>query len=235
MIAANGVDRALPRRASSFASLRRVLRSPERWAKIVDLAASLGERLPAAPSNAALEEFLTKRRDAAPERFADLSLSVIKLLGRGEYVLDRPGHPSAGHFGLALRDYTHSTAPNRRYPDLITHRLLKAALAGHRSPYSDAELAALANHCTEQEDDGAQGRAARAQVGGGAPPLEPRRPALRRVRHRRVAEGHVGPHPPPRGRREARRGGAGLDVGDHVRVRLVHTDFERGFVDFARA
>jgi exoribonuclease-2 len=130
-----------------------VLRSPERWAKIVTLAESLGESLPPAPSNTALEEFLVKRRDADPGRFADLSLSIVKLLGRGEYDLELPGQPIEGHFGLALRDYTHSTAPNRRFPDLITQRLLKAAMSGRPSPYSVPELRTLAVHCTDQEDN----------------------------------------------------------------------------------
>src|SRR5277367_1914464 len=116
------------------------------------MAESLGEALPDDPSNVALEEFLMKRRAKEPSRFADLSLSVVKLLGRGEYVLDVPGQAVPGHFGLALRDYTHSTAPNRRFPDLVTHRLLKAALAAHPPPYAAAELDELARHCTEQED-----------------------------------------------------------------------------------
>jgi ribonuclease R len=133
MIAANGVTaRFLD--GKGFPSLRRVLRSPERWAKIVALAESFGQRLPPEPSNEALEGLLLARRQADPSRFADLSLSVVKLLGRGEYVLERPGQRVAGHFGLALQDYTHSTAPNRRFPDLVTQRLLKAAMAGCKRP-----------------------------------------------------------------------------------------------------
>src|SRR5262249_29582824 len=122
---------------------------PERWAKIVALAEAHGGALPADPDNAALEAFLTAQRDKEPTKFADLSLSVVKLLGRGEYVLDRPGQEVEGHFGLALRDYTHSTAPNRRFPDLVTQRLVKAALAGSAAAYSNDELAGLAAHCTE--------------------------------------------------------------------------------------
>ena len=129
MIAANGANaRYLEQKGVS--SLRRVLRSPERWEKIVKLAADLGERLPSEPSGRALEEFLLKRRRADPARFPDVSLSVVKLLGSGEYAVERPGQDAEGHFGLAVSDYTHSTAPNRRYPDLVTQRLLKAALAG---------------------------------------------------------------------------------------------------------
>src|SRR5216684_765350 len=152
MIAANGViARYLTARGSP--SLRRVLRTPERWDRIVALAGGLGERLPAAPDARALEAFLARRRAADPDRFQDLSLSVVKLLGSGEYVLDLPGQTPEGHFGLAVRDYTHSTAPNRRFPDLLTQRLLKAALAGRPAPYAADELGALARHCTEQEDN----------------------------------------------------------------------------------
>jgi exoribonuclease-2 len=129
MIAANGVT-ATFLAAKKFPSLRRVLRSPERWARLVELAGGLGERLPATPDGVALENFLLRRHQAAPEKFADLSLAVVKLIGRGEYALDLPGGAAPGHFGLAVRDYTHSTAPNRRFPDLLTQRLVKAAIPG---------------------------------------------------------------------------------------------------------
>jgi VacB/RNase II family 3'-5' exoribonuclease len=152
MIGANGVvARYLEQRG--FPALRRVLRSPERWARIVELARDLGGGLPPRPDSRALQEFLEERRQADPVRFPDLSLSVVKLLGRGEYVVEFPGQPVAGHFGLAVNDYTHSTAPNRRFPDLITQRLLKAALSGTPSPYSSDELNDLAGHCTDQEDN----------------------------------------------------------------------------------
>jgi len=234
MIAANGATARYLERAG-VPSLRRVLRSPERWAKIVALAESLGEKLPPAASNEALEEFLMKRREADPARFADLSLSVVKLLGRGEYALELPGKPVPGHFGLALRDYTHSTAPNRRFPDLVTHRLLKAAMAGTGSPYSVDELGRLAAHCTEQEDAAAKverrvrksaaalllshrvGQYFDAIVTGASP-----KGTYVRIDHP-AAEGRVV------------QGARGLDVGDRVRVVLVGTDFERGYVDFARA
>jgi VacB/RNase II family 3'-5' exoribonuclease len=234
MIAANGVTaRFLDEK--KFPSLRRVLRSPERWAKIVALAESLGERLPPDPSNVALEELLIKRRDADPSRFADLSLSVVKLLGRGEYDLELPGQPIEGHFGLALRDYTHSTAPNRRFPDLVTQRLLKAALRGESPPYSIPDLRAIAVQCTEQEDNATK--------------------AERRVRKSAAAlllSSRIGQHfdafvtgASPKGTyvrilhpaAEGRvvKGDHGLSVGDRVHVTLVHTDFEHGFVDFVRA
>ncbi len=234
MIAANGVTaRFLDHKG--FPSLRRVLRSPERWAKIVAVAESFGDRLPPQPSNAALAEFLEKRRAADPSRFADLSLSVVKLLGRGEYALDLPGQQPSGHFGLAIRDYTHSTAPNRRFPDLVTQRLLKAAMAGRRTPYAPAELDALATQCTEQEDAAAKverqvrksaaalllssrvGQRFDAIVTGASP-----KGTFVRITHP-AAEGKLvtGYH--------------GLDVGDRVHVELVDTDFERGFIDFALA
>src|SRR6187397_610027 len=152
MIAANGAT-ARFLSAKGLASLRRVVRSPERWQKIVEVAAGFGYKLPPEPDAAALEKFLMQRRKADKLRFPDLSLVIVKLMGAGEYVVERPGQKAIGHFGLALRDYTHSTAPNRRFPDLITQRQIKAALTGARAPYDPGELVALADHCTEQEDD----------------------------------------------------------------------------------
>jgi len=155
MIAANGVvARFLESKRSS--SLRRVLRTPERWGRIVALAHRCGESLPAAPDAPALSAFLVKRKQAAPAQFPDLSLAIVKLLGAGEYVLKRPGQPSEGHFALAVDDYTHATAPNRRFPDVITQRLLKAALGARLPPYGDDELRALAAHCSEQERNAAK-------------------------------------------------------------------------------
>ena len=149
MVAANGVT-ATYLESKGFPSLRRVLRSPERWDRIVQLAVGLGDLLPNEPDAPALEAFLARRRQANPDGFPDLSLAVVKLIGRGEYVLDRPGSEPPGHFGLAVKDYTHSTAPNRRFPDLITQRLLKAAIAGASLPYTLPDFAALAVHCTAQ-------------------------------------------------------------------------------------
>jgi exoribonuclease-2 len=234
MIAANGVTaRFLERKG--FPSFRRVLRSPERWERIVELAASLRESLPPAPDAAALEAFLARRRQADPLRFPDLSLSVIKLLGAGEYALELPGDRAEGHFGLAVRDYTHSTAPNRRFPDVITQRLLKAALDGRSPPYGTDALAALAKHCTEQE--------------GNATKVERRvlKSAAALLLQGRIGERFDGIvtgaaekgtwvrvlQPPVEGR--VVQGFRGLDVGDRVRVELVNADVERGFIDFARA
>ncbi len=233
MIAANGVTaRYLERKG--FPSFRRVLRSPERWERLVELAAGLGETLPPDPSAAGLESFLARRRRLDPVRFPDLSLSVIKLLGSGEYALELPGERSQGHFGLAVRDYTHSTAPNRRFPDVITQRLLKAALAGRPPPYGNDELAALARHCTEQE--------------GNATKVERRvlKSAAALLLASRVGErfdaivtgaAEKGTWvrilaPPVEGK--VVRGFERLDVGDRVRVELVRTDVERGFIDFVR-
>ncbi|MEO8316026.1 MAG: RNB domain-containing ribonuclease [Pseudomonadota bacterium] len=234
MIAANVVTaRFLD--ARKLPSLRRVLRSPERWERIVALAASFGEHLPATADVAALNAFLMKRREADPARFPDISLSVIKMLGSGEYVLELPGQRAAGHFGLAVNDYTHSTAPNRRFPDLITQRLLKSALTGSPSPYTDSQLQELAAHCTQQEDMATK---VERQVTKSAAAL--------------LLGSHIGERfdavvtgasakgtwvrisrPTAEGRMI--RGSAGLDVGDTVRVQLVHTDAARGFIDFARA
>jgi ribonuclease R len=233
MVAANGVT-ARYLNAKGFPSMRRVLRSPERWERIVELAAQLNEKLPAQPDAAALEKFLMKRRQADPAKFPDLSLSVIKLLGSGEYQVETPGGNVAGHFGLAVQDYTHSTAPNRRFPDLVTQRLLKAALAGGAAPYRDDELDSLAEHCTRQEDN--------------ANKVERlvRKSAAALLLESRIGEHFAGIvtgasekgtwvrifHPPAEGR--VVQGSAGLDVGEEVTVELIDTDIERGFIDFAR-
>ena len=151
MVAANGIVARFLDRAG-YPSIRRVVRAPERWDRIVALAAQTGHPLPPNPDAAALSAFLLQRQKADPTRFPDLSLTIIRLLGSGEYVVDPPGADPPGHFGLAVKDYTHSTAPNRRYPDLVTQRLVKAALAGDAPPYSVSELERLAAHCTRQED-----------------------------------------------------------------------------------
>ncbi len=234
MIAVNGTiarflgDRKLP-------VLRRVVRTPERWPRIVEIASGLGEHLPSEPDPKALNLFLEKRRAADALRFPDLSLSVIKLLGRGEYVATFAGQEVTGHFGLAVSDYTHSTAPNRRYPDLITQRMLRAALAKSAAPYDRATLEGLADHCTKKEDD-----------------VQKIERLMRKVAAACVLSSRLGEEfdgivtgaspqgtwvrvfdPPVEGRVE--KGHEGLDVGDKVRVKLVHTDIERGFIDFARA
>jgi exoribonuclease-2 len=233
MIAANGVT-ARFLGAKGLASLRRVVRSPERWARIVAVAAGYGEKLPAEPDAGALETFLVKRRKADPLRFPDLSLVIVKLMGRGEYVVERPGQTPTGHFGLAVQDYSHSTAPNRRYPDLVTHRLLKAALAGEASPYGDKELDLLATHCTEREDD-ANKVERQVRKSAAAMLMEPRIGQLfdsivtgandKGVWVRLLA-------PPVEGKLV--HGGEGLEVGARVRVKLISTDAERGFIDFVR-
>jgi len=230
MIAANGVAaRFLAKHG--FAAIRRVVRVPERWDRIVELAARHGGHLPAAPDPKALESFLVARRAADPLRFPDLSLSVVKLMGKGEYVLERPGD-QIGHFGLAVRDYTHSTAPNRRYPDLLTQRLLKAALAGRPTPYDDAVLADLASHCSDQEN--AADKVER-QVRKSAAALV----LIDRIGERfdALVTGAAGKGtwvrvlaPPVEGK--VTRGAHGLDVGDLVRVELLAVDVEAGFIDF---
>jgi VacB/RNase II family 3'-5' exoribonuclease len=232
MIAANGAT-AKFLEARGLPSLRRVLRSPERWQRIVELAAGLNEALPAAPAAAALDVFLTKRRRADPDRFPDLSLAVVKLMGRGEYEVERPGGTSPGHFGLAVHDYTHSTAPNRRYPDLITQRLLKAALAGHPAPYGSDDLQGLARHCTEQEDN-ANKVERQVRKSAGALLLESR--VGERFEGMVTGASEKGTwvrivHPPVEGRVVV--GFEGLDVGEKVTVELVETNVERGFIDFA--
>ena len=234
MIAANGVV-AKYLEAKGFPSLRRVLRSPERWDRIIALAAGLGERLPPAASAPALEAFLNRRRRADPARFPDLSLSIVKLLGAGEYVLELPGKRTEGHFGLAVKDYTHSTAPNRRFPDLVTQRLVKAALAERPPPYDNGELAALARHCTEQENNAAK---VERQVRKSAAAL------LLAPRHRRAVRRRSSPAPRRRGRgcriaRPASKARWCAGSRDSTSVSacacvLVRTEVERGFIDFER-
>ena len=231
MIAANGVT-ARFLSSKGFPSIRRVVRTPKRWERIVEIAEEHGRRLPDNPDSKALEEFLTKAKAADPLRFPDLSLSVIKLLGAGEYVAELPGDAAPGHFGLAVKDYAHSTAPNRRYTDLITQRLLKAAIEGKPLPYSKDELGVLAAHCTQEED--AANKVER-QVGKSAAAL--------------LLESRIGEQfdalvtgasskgtwarllsMPVEGKLV--HGFEGIDVGDRIRVQLDSVDIERGYIDF---
>lgn len=233
MIAANGVS-ARYLESHKFSSIRRVVRSPERWDRIEKIASDLGDRLPPDPDAAALEQFLLRRKKLDPLRFPDLSLAVVKAMGAGEYVLEKPGQEPVGHFGLAVKDYAHSTAPNRRYPDLITHRLLKAAMANAATPYSDQELEALAEHCTTQED--AANKVER---------------QVRKSAAAALLESHIGErfdaictgasskgtyvrifHPPIEGK--VVHGWEGLDIGERTNVKLVSVNVEKGFIDFVR-
>jgi len=231
MIAANGVV-AQFLESKGRSSLRRVLRKPARWDRIVELAKRCGESLPATPDARALSAFLVRRQQAAPAQFPDLSLAVVKLLGAGEYVVKRAGQPAEGHFGLAVDDYTHGTAPNRRFPDVITQRLLKAALAGTAAPYGDDELRALAAHCTEQERNAAR---VERQVRKSAAAMLLQSRVGQRFEAIVTGVTDAGTwvriaQPLAEGR--LAKGGAGLDVGDELSVRLVHTDIQRGFIDF---
>jgi VacB/RNase II family 3'-5' exoribonuclease len=231
MIAANGVVARLLEKVSS---LRRIVKTPERWDRIVQLAAEHGGKLPPDPDSKALNDFLVKRKAADPDHFADVSLAVIKLIGPGEYVLERPGDPEQGHFGLAVQDYTHSTAPNRRFPDIVTQRLIKATLGGQSAPYSDDELEAIAKNCTAKGDAARKveremskrmaavamsnriGQIFDALVTGSTP----------KGIFVRVLQPHV--------EGLLAQGDKGLDVGDRLRVKLIRTDVQRGFIDFAR-
>jgi exoribonuclease-2 len=233
MIGANGV---VARYLSSkgLPSLRRVVRTPKRWDRIVELAAERGFKLPEVPSAKALEEFLSLARATDPLRFPDLSLSVIKLLGKGEYVVEFSDSAPSGHFGLAVQDYAHSTAPNRRYPDVITQRLLKAAIAGDRLPYGRGELADLARLCTEKED-AAKKVERRVRKSAEALLLEP----MVGDQFDAIVTGAAEKgtwvrllHPPVEGRLTS--GFEGADVGHLLRVKLVRTDVANGFIDFER-
>ena len=220
--------------AKGIPSLRRVLQKPHRWDRIVELARRLGEQLPVEPDSGALARFLAIRQKKDPARFPDLSLSVVKLLGKGEYIVEVPGQKIEGHFALAVRDYTHSTAPNRRYPDVITHRLLKSALQGGGSPYSQDDLRALAQHCTEQEDNAAR---VERQVSKSAAALLLANRVGEKFDAIVTAASEQGTwvrilRPPIEGK--LARGASGADVGDQIHVELLSVDVERGFIDFGR-
>ena len=233
MIAANGVI-ARTFEQAGVASIRRIVRTPKRWDRIVELAKDRkGVILPAEPDSKALNDFLLKEKQEDPDHFPDISLTVIKLMGPGEYLLVKPNQPSPGHFGLAVQDYTHSTAPNRRFPDVVTQRLLKALFSKAASPYSEDQLDTIATHCTQMED------AAR---------------KVEREMEKRIAAVALHPHIgqtyqaivtgatdhgtfvrtlDPHVEGMLVRGGKGLDVGDRVTVKLVNTDPQRGYIDFA--
>jgi exoribonuclease-2 len=233
MVAANGVmARAL--QDAKVSSIRRVVKTPERWPRIVELAARYGEKLPSEPDSGALNAVLQRRKAADPDHYADVSLAVVKLMGPGEYVLSRSGEEAPGHFALAAHDYTHSTAPNRRFADTVTQRLIKSVLAKQPCPYSDSQLDAIAKNCTLKED---AARKVERVMG--------KRIAAVAMQHRigetfsAVVTG-AGPKgvfvrvlgPPVEGMLV--RGQQGADVGDRLQVKLVGTDPRRGFIDFAR-
>jgi VacB/RNase II family 3'-5' exoribonuclease len=231
MIAANGIT-ARYLSASGFPSIRRVVRTPKRWERIVEIAWEHKYELPANPDSKALEEFLIQEKAADPLRFPDLSLAVIKLLGKGEYVAELPEGNAPGHFGLAVKDYGHSTAPNRRYPDLLTQRMLKAALDGKPAPYSKDELDDLAAHCTEAED-AANKVERRVEKSAAALLLESR--IGERFDSVVTGASEKGTwvrllSMPVEGKLV--QGFDGLDVGDQIRVQLMSVDVQRGFIDF---
>src|SRR6266436_7226457 len=236
MIAAN-VAMAQFLTAKRALSLRRVVRTPEHWPRIVEIAHELREQLPVEPDSRALADFLARRRTADPEHFPDLSLSIIKLLGPGEYTVQTPGTSGEQsiHFGLAVHDYTHSTAPNRRYADLVSQRLVKAVLQKGEGPYTEAELTAIAAHCTEREDAARKVERKMRKVGAAV------------LMQKRIGEVFdaivtgVSPkgtfarliRPPVDGR--IMRGEQGLRVGEKTSVKLLGTNPQRGFIDFGRA
>jgi VacB/RNase II family 3'-5' exoribonuclease len=232
MLAANAAL-AMLCEARDISWIRRIVRSPARWQRLVALAASQGEALPAEASGPALAAFLARRRAAAPDAFAELSLAVVKLIGAGEYAVERAGEDLAGHFGLAIDHYTHATAPNRRYADLVTQRLVKAALAGSPAPYSDGDLDAIALQCTRKEDDARKVERQLRKLGAAAL-LAPRvgerfQATVTGVTSKGVFARLLSP--PAEGR--VVQGEQGLDVGDRIAVRLQAVDPERGHLDFA--
>jgi VacB/RNase II family 3'-5' exoribonuclease len=233
MVAANGVM-ARTLAAAGVSSIRRIVKTPERWPRIVELAARYGETLPPEPDSGALNAFLPKRKAADPVHYADISLAVVKLMGPGEYVLARAGDTSQGHFALAAHDYTHSTAPNRRFADTVTQRLIKSVIAKKTPPYSDSQLDEIARNCTLKED---AARKVERVMG--------KRIAAVALQHRigeRFAAVVTGVTPKgtfvrllsPPAEGLLVRGEEGVDVGDQLSVRLVSTDPLRGYIDFAR-
>lgn len=232
MVAANGVVARLLEKVSS---IRRIVRTPERWDRIVQLAARMNEKLPAQPDSKALNDLLLRRKAADPDHFADVSLAVIKLIGPGEYVFERPGDPAPGHFGLAVQDYTHSTAPNRRFADIVTQRLVKGMLPGQHNPYSDDELTSVAANCTQKENAAKKVEREMSKF-----------LAAVAMQHRigdvfeaivtgsgdkgtfvRVLQPHL--------EGLLVQGQKDLDVGDRLRAKLVRVDVQKGYIDFARA
>jgi exoribonuclease II len=233
MVAANVAMAEFLKEKGSL-SIRRVVRTPKRWDGIQNIAAKFGVKLPSEPDPRALSEFLDQRKTADPVHFPDLSLSIVKLLGPGEYIVEAPGAEHEGHFGLAVHDYTHSTAPNRRYADLVTQRLLKATAGGRSGPYSQSELSAIAAHCTEREDAARKVERLMRKVIAAS---------LLSGRIGEVFDGVItGASPkgtyarllkfPAEGR--VIRGAQGIDVGDKVQVRLTSVDVAKGFIDFER-
>jgi exoribonuclease R len=233
MIAANGAT-ARFLKEKNFPSLRRVVKIPKRWDRIVELASEHGFLLPEIANSKSLSAYLKYIKQNDPEHFVDMSMSVLKLLGSGEYVVEIPGSSSEGHFGLAVKDYTHSTAPNRRYPDLVTQRLLKAALAGHSIPYTIEQLEQIARHCTLKEDD-----------------VRKVERLVEKSAHAMLMESRIGEvfdaivsgasvkgtwirlfHPHVEGKLV--NGFRGMEVGHRLKARLIHTDIEEGFIDFER-
>ena len=233
MVAANVAMAQLLKERKALC-LRRVVKTPRRWERIVAIAGQYGTRLPETPDARSLSRFLDARKQADPTHFPDLSLAIVKLLGPGEYIVEAPGEEHEGHFGLAVPDYTHSTAPNRRYADLVTQRLLKGVTPNGSGPYNESELSAIAAHCTEREDAARKverlmrkviaanllsariGEVFDAVVTGAAP-----KGTYARLKHF-PAEGRV------------LRGQQGIDVGDKVRVKLLSVDIAQGFIDFER-
>ncbi len=215
-------------------SLRRIVRIPKRWDRIMDIAQKYGERLPPEPDAKALDLFLTKRLQVDPLHFPDLSLTIIKLLGNGEYVVEYPGNPSIGHFSLAVKDYTHSTAPNRRFPDLITQRLLKSIIENQTSPYTPNELENLARHCTQKEDDAE--KVERKMKKSAAivllcSKINQQFDALVTGASSKGTWVRIF-QPPVEGK--LIKGFENIDVGDQLQVKLVSVDITKGFIDFVR-
>ena len=236
MVAANGVI-AKTFEDAGVASIRRIVRTPKRWDRIVEVANGLGTKLPEQPDSKALNDFLLAQKQKDPDHFPDLSLTIVKLMGPGEYVLVKPHEESPGHFGLAVQDYTHSTAPNRRFPDVVTQRLMKAFLAKAAQPYAEGDLNAIAQHCTQMED-AARKVERNMQKRIAAVVLHPRigqtfKAIVTGVNQSGTFVRALDPHVEGMLVNAGKPGAKGLDVGDKLTVKLVNTDPQRGYIDFA--
>jgi exoribonuclease-2 len=236
MVAANGVVARIFE-AAGVASIRRIVRTPKRWDRMVEVANELGTKLPEAPDSKALNDFLLAQKQKDPSHFPDLSLAMVKLMGPGEYVLVKPNEVSPGHFGLAVQDYLHSTAPNRRFPDVITQRIMKAHIAKAQQPYSENDLNAIAQRCTQMEDAARKvERIMQKRIA--AVVLHPRigqsfQAIVTGVNEHGTFVRALDPHVEGMLMNGGKPGTKGLDVGDKLTVKLVATDPQRGFIDFA--
>ena len=235
LMVATNVATATFLKSRGFPIIERAVHAPKRWDRICQIAAGYGVKLPETPAPKPLADFLAARRVTNPDDFKNLSLTVLKLLGSGEYVVEPPDQQLSGHFGLAVDDYSHSTAPNRRYADLVIQRLLSASLEKNGPPYSNTELQEIAQRCTEREDAARKVERFMRKVAAAQFLSEQIGRTFAGIVTGASSKGTFVRLFRPAVEGKVERGEHGLDVGDRVQVRLISTDPERGFIDFERA